>query len=140
MVRTGFIGAAFGDGLRSFHHERAAKRALRASGTRFDDEFALRIVRAAEERTEAAAPLDDLASILGAFYARTVQIIAVLALLDVLALRIIGAGNEASEAAFFLDELPGLAFRAGLAGLFRRFEDRAVYFARTQTFREKAAA
>ena len=61
MVRTSFLTAAFRNGFRAFHHERAAEFAEGASWFGFDCIFAVRIVGTGIEKSETSFSLDHVA-------------------------------------------------------------------------------
>ena len=110
VVRAVFVRAAFGDGLGAFHHEGAAHGTNGSGGFCFDGVFACRVVGAAVEDPESAAPFNHFALHLallacgardaGFFSAR----IAVLVFFNVFAFGIAGARDEFAESSFALHE------------------------------------
>ena len=120
MIGAGAVGAAFGNGFRTFHHQGAAGFSVSheftflACRARLNRMLAVGVVGTAIEGAEAAALLDHFS--LAAERAGDAGCLCCRAL-DEFAFRIIAAGDEGTESPDFFDECAP-AVRAGLANFF----------------------
>ena len=146
MIGTRLVTASLGDRFCPFHHQGAAFIADVAGRTRFNDVFAIRVVRAREEWAEAAASLDHLAAgaaLFCAYWAHDAGFgfcFLGRIFLDEFALYFfvieVGAADESSETTFALDELPVFALWARLANFFWRRNFTPVFAASPEALGE----